>query len=181
MEPTKQTPILEKKASAPAPDLKVNPSVTPPTRVTEASRVPMSVRQQKLAVPDIPGYHLHYAMEKRVPAMLRAGYEFVSADEVDLTNLDIAGDRGTSGNTDLGSRVSISAGDSDDSGRLVLMKLRNEWWNQDCERMEQENEKIAARIRGGNIGDGSEDHSKHKYLKDGQELFIPRNKRRFNR
>ena len=83
----------------------------------------MSVRDLKLAVPEIEGYHLHYAHEKRVNRMLRAGYEFVDFDEVEVTNLDLAGDRGASGNSDLGSRVSVSAGDSSDSGRLVLMKL----------------------------------------------------------
>jgi len=175
--------VLDKKAAAtPTPEVKeANPSVTPAKRVTDETRIPMSLRQQKLAVPDIEGYHLHYAVDNRVARMLRAGYEYVGYDEVDLTNVDLAGDRGASGNSDLGSRVSLPAGDSVESGRLVLMKIRNEWWNQDCERMEQENEKIAARIRGGNIGDSSADHVSHKYLKEGQELFIPRKKRRFNR
>lgn len=168
-------------AKAPEPNPKVNPANAPSPRVTEETRIPMSVRDLKLAVPDIPGYHLHYAHERRVPRMLRAGYEFVEHGEVELNNTDLAGDRSMSGNTDLGSRVSVSAGDAEDSGRLVLMKIRQEWWDKDCAKIEEENEKIAASIRGGNVGDSSADHQAHKYLKEGQELFIPRNKRRFKR
>ena len=169
------------KSTAPEQPKEDNPSVTPSKRVTEETRIPMSTRTLKLEVPELAGYHLHWAVDTRVARMLRAGYERVMADEVDLTNLDIAGDRGASGNADMGSGVSVAAGESVESGRLILMKLRNDWWDADCKRIEAENEKIAAGLRGGTIGmEGPGDQSnRYNKLKEGQELFIPRNKRRF--
>jgi len=169
--------ILPKKDLPPKVDSDLNPANQPARRVTAETRIPMSSRNAKLAVPEIPGWHLHWAIGSKVNRMLKAGYDFVDQSEVDLNNFDLAGDAGTSGNTDLGSRVSVAAGADVDSGRLYLMKLPEEWWNEDCKRMEEANEKIAAGIRGGNIGDEGEDHKKHKYLKEGQKLFIPRDKR----
>lgn len=171
--------ILPKSQSAPANKPGVNPSVTPAKRVTEKTRIPMSTRTGRLAVPDLEGFHLHWAHASRVERMLKAGYEFVEVGEVEVNNMDLAGDMGASGNTDLGSRVSISAGTDVDSGRLYLMKIRQEWRDQDLERMEQANEVIAAGIRGGTIGANGPGDQSNKYLKRGQELFIPRNKRKF--
>jgi hypothetical protein len=100
---------------------------------------------------------------------------------VDVNNFDLAGDPAASGNTDLGSRVSVSAGMDVDSGRLYLMKLRSEWWDEDCKKMEAANEKIAEGIRGGAIGGGGPGDHSRKYLKEGQELFIPASERKFKK
>lgn len=126
----------------------------------ERKRIPMSVPVQRLAVPEIPGWHLHWFLNTRdrIQRALQAGYVFVSWDEVELNNLDIGGDSAASGNTDMGSNVSIvSGGEVGTDGqvsRLVLMKLRQEHWNEDQARIEDHHEQIAQAIRGGQVGAG---------------------------
>ena len=177
MTDTERQDILPKNALPAKPTQVANTSNVQETRVDAKTRVSMSTKQAKLAVPNIPGFHLHWAVSRNVPRMRRAGYEFVNQDEVDINNFDIAGDPGMSGSSDLGSRISVAAGTDVDSGRLYLMKLPEAFWNEDCKKMEEANEAIAASIRGGNIGDSSADHQTHKYLKEGQKLFYPQNKR----
>lgn len=122
------------------------------TRVTEATRVPMSLPELKLYVPDIPGYHLHWFRGARTARAMQAGYEFVDPLEVTLVNTGLADDASKSGNSDLGSRVSVVAGDADPANggveRLYLMKIRQEWHEQDMAALEAKNEQIAAAIRG---------------------------------
>ena len=51
----------------------------------DRTRVPMSTAQQKLSVPEIPGFHLHWMMgsPSRIAQAMKAGYTFVDPDEVD--------------------------------------------------------------------------------------------------
>lgn len=122
---------------------------------SERTRVPMSLPLQKLAVPEIPGYHLHWIMgsPSRIAQAIKGGYEFVNDDEVDVVNTGLANDPRESGNTDMGSRVSVIAGsDTGEDGReqrLYLMKIKEEWWQEDQELLAQRNEQVAAAIRGG--------------------------------
>jgi hypothetical protein len=123
---------------------------------TEArSRIPMSLPVQKLAVPEIPGFHLHWMRgdAARIMQAQRAGYSFVTQDEVELANTGIANDTDNSGNTDMGTRVSIVSGGDVDSGgqpeRLYLMKLREEFWEEDQKVLADRNESIAQTLRGG--------------------------------
>lgn len=131
-----------------------NPSVVAATRKEAPERIPMSLPQLKLAVPDIPGYHLHWMAGNpaRIQQAIRAGYEFVDPAEVDVTNTGLADSASASGNTDLGSRVSVSAGslvgDDGQGERLYLMKLKQEWWEADQLKAEDRNERIAAALRG---------------------------------
>jgi hypothetical protein len=133
---------------------KANPANEREVRVTEATRVPMSVPQQKLAVPDIPGFHLHWFRGGNIARAQRAGYTFVEEGEVEITNTRLADDAGTNGSSDMGTRYSIEAGGGLDSGgqpeRLYLMKLREEWWEQDQAKIAESNDKLAAALRGGN-------------------------------
>lgn len=120
----------------------------------EGSRIPMSLPILKLDVPEIPGYHLHWMRgdAARLNQAQRAGYTFVEQDEVDLVATGLADDANASGNTDLGTRVSISAGGNDEQGqnqRLYLMKLPLEYWEEDQKALEDRNEQIAAALRGG--------------------------------
>lgn len=154
------------------------------TRVTEATRVPMSLPELKLYVPDIPGYHLHWFRGARTPRALQAGYEFVDPQEVTLVNSGLADDASRSGNSDLGSRVSVVAGDADPASgsveRLYLMKIRQEWHEQDMAALEAKNETIAAALRGG-VDVGSNPHgTEQRYIPSrGQQstLFTPKNRR----
>lgn len=150
-------------------------------RVTEANRIPMSAPHQKLAVPEIPGYHLHWHLSKNVPRALQAGYTHVTLDDsVQVANTGLADPKNVSGSTDLGHNVSIIAGDSQDGtsepDRLYLMKIPLEWWQQDQKALLQRNESIAQQLRGGVAGaesEGMNDRNK-RYMKEGQRLFYPK-------
>lgn len=160
-----------------------NPTLAPRKRVSEADRIPMANRELRLQVPEIEGYFLYWMLEKQLGDAYQAGYQHVGHDEVNLNNIDdVAGDMATSGNSDLGHYVSQVANKSDARTaheRLYLMKLRNEWHELDMKAHEGKMENVAAALRGGDIGSPDMDHQRHKYLKQGQELFIPRSKRKF--
>jgi len=93
----------------------------------------MSVPSQKLEVPEIPGYHLHWFLEKNVPRALQAAYEFVEDHEVPVNQRGVATSGEVSGSADLGARIRVLSGVSELSHPeyLVLMKLREEYWLED--------------------------------------------------
>lgn len=97
-------------------------------------RIPMSVPQQRLEVQTIPGWRLYWFKEENVArAYCDSHYEFVTNEEVALNRISIAGDARSSGNTDLGSGVSIIGGTTAAGApqRLVLMKLPMEFFKED--------------------------------------------------
>jgi hypothetical protein len=148
----------------------------------------MSVPRQRLAVPEIPGFHLHWFLSQNVHRAIQAGYSFVEDDEVDVMNSGVADDAASSGSTDMGSRVSRFAGGlvqgTTEPQRLYLMKLPQEWRNADMKKLEEMNERIAAALRGGNAPgpggvstpEGASDRGK-RYLKAGQDLFFPKTRK----
>lgn len=165
-----------------------NPANVPGKTSAERQRISMSTPVQKLEVPPIPGFHLHWFRSwepGRIQRAQRAGYEFVSWDEVELNNTDFGGESAASGNTDLGSGVSLVTGDGlDQSGqpaRLVLMKIKEEFWLADQKIVAERNEKIASAIRDGGVGAGQgrenpADVTK-RYTKDiSKHLFTPKNR-----
>jgi hypothetical protein len=151
--------ILPKDTAAAAPQTQ-NPAERPGRSRAERQRVPMSVPVQKLHVPEIPGYHLHWfrGLPDRILRAQQAGYEFVEHDEVTLNNVDLGGESAASGNTNMGSRVSVVTGDEigrdNQPVQLILMKLREELWRQDQEAVADRNENVAAALRGGRVGAG---------------------------
>ena len=155
-----------------------NPSAAPPTAKVARGRIPMSVPRQKLAVPDIPGYHLHWMLgtPERLAQARAAGYEFVERDETQVTNTDISSGDDEDGNSDLGSRVTRVAGGDTDSGgqavRLVLMKLRQEWWEDDQKKLESKSDDLIAALRSGRI-DASEAGETQG---DRAQRYIPKNR-----
>lgn len=168
-------------------DKAASPANAPEKKVDARSRVPMSVPQRHLEIPDMPGYHLHWFLTSRVGRALRAGYEYVDPEDVDVNNFDIAGDASASGNSDLGSRVSVPAaigGDSDE--RLYLMRIRQEWWEQDQEALADTNEGIAKALRGGKgpgVNGANPYDTSQEYTPGGREspmqsnLFTPKRPR----
>lgn len=126
---------------------KENPSAAPGKTTAERVRVPLSVPQLKLEVPDIPGYYLRWftGTPDRLAQAERAGFEFVSPEEVQLNNVSIGGAAGKDGNTDLGSRVSVANGDTIDGQavRLYLMKQKMEYYLEDQELLNKRNDGIA--------------------------------------
>jgi hypothetical protein len=157
-----------------------NPANTPARRKSEVARVPMSLPNLKLAVPDIPGFFLYWHRGKDVNQALRASYTFVDADELDVEQRNVANDAAESGSTDMGSRISIESG-LDDTGReperLYLMKLPNDLREQDLEAMADRNEQIAIALRAGTVGAEDDPDRNRRYMKAGQDLFYPKRRK----
>lgn len=180
---------LEKMAAAAAsPVGKVSsPANLPSKRVTEATRIPMSLPKQQLEVPEIPGYVMQWFADR--PGLISraraAGYEFVGQDEVMVNNFGLAADVLQTGNTDLGNQISIHGGTNESGGseRLYLMKIRQEWWEKDQKVIADRNEAVAAAIRGGElgVGEGGEtraDFGKRYVKRQADNLFTRKDKRR---
>jgi hypothetical protein len=92
----------------------------------------------------MPGFHMHWFLEKNVPRALAAAYEFVEQNEVP-EGMIIAGAIGS--NADLGGRVRMHSGVSEMNHPeyLVLMKLKEEYWLEDRKAIDEKN---AARMSG---------------------------------
>jgi hypothetical protein len=152
-----------------------NPSNAPEKKVKDKTRIPMSVPQLRLAVPEIPGYHLHWMLgtPARLAQAQKAGYTFVEDDEADVNNFDLGGDASASGNSDMGSRVSLVAGgDTGADGeatRLYLMKLPESDWESDQAKLAVLNDEVAANLRGDNQIEEGYIPNSHK--KNVAELF----------
>jgi len=104
-------------------------------------RIPMSVPIRKLEVPEMPGWHLHWFLEKNVPRALQAGYEFVDFNEVPTNQTGLGNDVRSSGSADLGDRVRVLSGVTENSHPeyLVLMKLPEEFWLEDRRKIDEIN------------------------------------------
>ena len=165
-----------------------NPAERPGRSSAERQRIPMSVPLQRLQVPDIPGWHLHWfrGTPERIARAQQGGYEFVTPEEVDLNNLDIGGSSAVSGNTDMGSRVSVISGE--EVGRdsqpvsMILMKIREELWLEDQGALEDRQEQIATAIRGGKVGVGqapgeNASDAAQRYVRQTENLFTRKRKR----
>ena len=101
----------------------------------------------------IPGYHMYFFNDEpgRIQAALDAGWEFVSPDEVGYASTNV-----TNRNTDLGSnRVSVIGGKNDQGHAMaqVLMKIRQDWWEEDQADIQKRNDRTDAAIRSGKGGD----------------------------
>ena len=109
----------------------------------------LSVRQQ------IPGYHLHVLTDagSRIQEAMDSGYEFVRPEEVGGVSENVV-----SRNGDLGERirylVNPRAQGTEQYG--YLMKIRQEWYEEDQAELQAKNNRIDASIRNGKItGDNS--------------------------
>lgn len=137
---------------------KLNPATPAAKSAAERKRIPMSVPVQRLEAPDMPGFHLHWFLgsSERLQRAIDGGYEFVDERELKINNVSLGGDSTASGNTDMGSRVSIVSGQEvgkdGQPTRLILMKIKQEWWEEDQKLVEQRNEQVAAALRGGLLG-----------------------------
>lgn len=138
MEPTSNKPLAATPASTAVPPQSVNPANSPEQQLADSkktrSRIPMSVPRPKLSTPEIPGYHVHWINDYvgRIAQAVQGGYEFVDQSEALITMPDLAGASLGKG-TDLGSRVSVVVGRGEDGAplRAYLMKIRQEWFDED--------------------------------------------------
>lgn len=159
---------------------KISPASRDAKSSAERKRVPMSVPVQRLEAPEIPGYHLHWFINTpaRIQRALDGGYEFVDSKELKINNVSLGGDSALSGNTDMGSRVSVvsgqEAGMDGQPSRLVLMKIKQEWYEEDQKLVEKRNDDVAAALRGGHLGEEREAGSdaRHRYV-DKSRTVIP--------
>ena len=125
-----------------------------PTR--ESVRNVFNGTQSKLTVNNqIPGYHLHIFNDEpgRIQTATDGGWEFVTPDEVGGVK-----DSVTSGNTDLGDKVRFLVGTSEKGDGLYayLMKIKEEWWQQDQDETQKRNDRVDDAIRGGvNVASGT--------------------------
>ena len=154
----------------------------------ERKRIPMSVPVQKLEAPDVAGYHLHWFMNspERIQRALDGGYEFVDEREIKVNSVSLGGDSALSGNTDLGSRVSVISGQEvgkdGQPTRLVLMKIRQEWYEEDQKLVDERNAQTANALSGGMLGAEKETSgdARHRYVDKARtqipDLFKPKRK-----
>ena|SRR5208282_5373746 len=127
-----------------------NPANKPLTQAApERKRVPMSTPVRRMEAPEIPGFKLYWFLEENVPRAIQGGYEFVEIDELPINQRGIAASGSVTGSTDLGSRVSIIGNKTGNNGRpeqQFLMKIREEWYNEDHKVLERRNAQIMSGI-----------------------------------
>ncbi len=106
----------------------------------------------------IPGYHMHIFNDDgiRIQEALAIGWEFVAPNEVGKVSPHV-----TSRNVDLGDKVKYLVGKEEGGGPLYgyLMKIRQEWWEEDQAELQSRSDKIddailAGRDKDGKQGDG---------------------------
>jgi hypothetical protein len=125
-----------------------------PTR--ERVRNVFNGTQAKLTVNnEIPGYKLHIFNDEpgRIQTAIDGGWEFVSPEEVGGVK-----DSVTSGNTDLGDKVRYLVGASEKGDGLYayLLKIKQEWWEEDQKELNKRNDRVDDAIRGGvNVKEGT--------------------------
>lgn len=139
-------------------------------RKVEKKRIPMSAPRQKMQVPDMQGFHLHWFNDDggRVEQAEAGGYEFVYDKEVSLNRVGA-----TPANSDLGSKVSMVVGTTQHGQpmRAYLMKIKQEWFNEDQGIIDERNDLTDKAIRGGNIGIESEDRSDGRARRYGHQSY----------
>jgi hypothetical protein len=98
---------------------------------------------------EVPGYHLCWMNDdgKMIDQALDSGYEFVVKHETEIEN-------GVSpSNVDMNDKIKMKVGTFDNGAPIYgyLMKIKNEWFEEDQEAILLENRKIEDAIAGGNI------------------------------
>jgi hypothetical protein len=165
-----------------------NPAETKKKFTLPENYQPMSAGTPRLDVPEREGYQRRWFRGDvgRVQRAMQAGWTFVDTSDVKLNNFDLGGDAKASGNTDLGTRVSVISGDEADStgqpSRMYLMECPDELYEYGRSFLEDRNESVAEALRGGKIGAGNDGETRkdqsNRYVKgEVPDLFNP-NKRR---
>lgn len=108
------------------------------------ARVPLGIPKRKLGVAYlIDGYHLHWINDEndRIFQAQQGGYEFVAPDEVGVIT------------PEKESNVKRNVGKKDDGTPLAafLMKIKQEWYDEDQASLEKINNQFDDAIRGGKL------------------------------
>ncbi|MDE2097564.1 MAG: hypothetical protein KGL39_09985 [Patescibacteria group bacterium] len=144
MEETKQTPAMVRKEA---------------DRPTREIRASFGMARAKLDIPySIPGYHLHWINDTpgRIAYAESVGYAFVTQDEVRLTERTLSGS--------LGTNVSRLVGKQEDGVtpmQAYLMKIRQDWYDEDQRALQGKIDKVDDAIRGGNIEGHVGEHGRY--------------------
>jgi len=134
--------IEEKNDPTPAPA--VDGATRKRRNVFNGTEAKIGVREQ------IPGYHLHVFTDTggRIQEAMDSGYEFVTSAEVGGVSENVV-----SRNGDLGERirylVNPRASGTEQYG--YLMKIRQEWYEEDQAALQMKNNAIDAAIRKGKV------------------------------
>lgn len=97
----------------------------------------------------IEGYHTHIFNDTpgRIEQALRVGYEFVTPDEVGGTATNVV-----SRNTDIGDKVRFLVGTDGDAPQYAyLMKIKQEFYEEDQDKLQAKNDLTDEAIRGGTM------------------------------
>lgn len=112
--------------------------------VFNGTQTKLSVREQ------IPGYHLHVFTDtaQRIKEALDNGYEFVKASEVGGVDNNVV-----SNNGDLGDKVRFLVNPRSEGSEQFgyLMKIRQEWFDEDQRSLQEKNNQIDTSVRKGKI------------------------------
>ena len=144
------------KTEVSVPQTELNESAQPTIRAegerTQRKRrgVFNGMRQKLQVYGEIKGYHLCWIND--IPGMIsqakEGGYEFVSDSEIEMANNNVV-----KRNASEGTHVKVLVGTNEDNSAMYayLMKIRDEYFQEDQEDVQGYNDKIDAQIRGGNV------------------------------
>jgi hypothetical protein len=136
--------LLAKKELKAAPTPAIDGATRKRRNVFNGTEAKISVRNQ------IPGYHLHVFTDvgSRIQEGLDSGYEFVTPDEVGGVSENVV-----SRNGDLGERIRYLVNPRAEGTEQYgyLMKIREEWYEEDQSELQAKNNRIDAAIRKGKI------------------------------
>lgn len=132
---------MDKQVEQKAAEATVANAKTPDEAPRRRRRIPFSNATRRLEMPAIDGFYCHYFLERNILKALDAGYEFVKKIEVDLNSRQVGGEMEGFKGTDLGDRVSLvgdlNSADGKGPERCYLMKIRQEWRNEDTKALEE--------------------------------------------
>lgn len=118
-------------------------------------RVRFGSARQKLAVPDLPGFFLCWINDVggRLIEAQNGGYDFVTTDEMKRIGENLSQAGWVTGTNANDTRVSVIVGKNEDGSpmRAYLMKLKQEWRDEDMADRQKEHDEIDAALRGGNV------------------------------
>lgn len=113
---------------------------TPEQRRASRQRLPFGIPRSKLSVyKEVPGYHLHWVNDEagRIYAAEQGGYEFVEPQEVGVDTQE--------------TRVKVLVGKTESGDGLFayLMKIRQEWYEEDQEEIQSQIDSIEYAMKKG--------------------------------
>ena len=138
----------ERKATSDATTPAVDGATRKRRNVFNGTEAKLGVRSQ------IPGYHLHIFTDvgSRIQEALDSGYEFVTPTEIGGVSENVV-----SRNGDLGERIRYLVNPRAEGTEQFgyLMKVRQEWFEEDQAELQAKNNRIDSAIRKGKMGGDS--------------------------